>query len=191
MESFDLVTAAVGIVGIIATTIVAMYSIRKTAKESRVTSIHTEMLSCLVDTALLFSKLLNYLNEVSQKVVYQSIPDGADFGSAYQRYWQELGNISKKFKVIQAKQRFVFPKEIYKKTQDIIKGLNEARELAKDANPQSNPDTTTLIRKVATVNTTFKEFLNLSRSYIGTQELGPISFDDDLFILSEEEEGSQ
>lgn len=45
MQYGDIITDVVGIIAIIATTIIANKSIRKTAKESRITGVHTEMLS--------------------------------------------------------------------------------------------------------------------------------------------------
>ena len=86
--------------------------------------------------------------------------------------------MSKEFKKLQAKQRLLLPIPLYDKVQEILKYINEARKLALDAKPDEKylyPNTTDLIKVVEKASETLKNMIDISRNYMGPDELKPIS----------------
>lgn len=140
----DYISLFSGPIGIAATAIVAVYTIRKTAEESRISNIHTELVGCLVDTVHLIEQVLSLLNDIANHVVYRTVPGEEITETAYRRYWREIGELSKQFRVMQAKQRLVFPRKLYEYIQDIVARINEARNLGRHATTDKDhiyPDT--------------------------------------------------
>jgi hypothetical protein len=143
------------------------------------------MTSCIIETVFLLNKVLNLLREISGKVFYFSIPEGNPIDNAYNRYWRNLGDYSTKFQEIQAKQKIVFPKELYEKCQELIKKLNEARNISQGLKPNEEnryPDTSQLIPIVNDAISIYTDFLNMARSYSGANKLEPITIEEDLFL---------
>lgn len=187
----DYISLFSGPIGIAATAIVAVYIIRKTAEESRISNIHTELVGCLVDTVHLIEQVLALLNDIANHVVYRTVPGEEVTETAYRRYWREIGELSKQFRVMQAKQRLVFPRKLYEYIQDIVARINEARNLGRHATPDKDhiyPDTRELRTVVDQAITTYRNFLHESRKYLGTDKLEPISLVSELPIKAKEDE---
>lgn len=185
MNIFDILTVMIAAIGIFLTTIIAIKNIRKAAIESRVSNIHREMTSCIIETVFLLNKILTLLREIAAKVFYLSIPEGNPIGNAYNRYWEDLGDYSAKFQILQAKQRIVFPKKLYEKCQELIKKLNEGRNIAQDLKPNEDniyPDTSLLTPIVNDAISLHTDFLNMARKYSGADKLEPIVIEEDLFL---------
>jgi len=167
----------VSLLGIVIIATVAIYTIRKTAKESRVSNIHAEMCACLVDTVSVLNEVFSLLNDITRHVVYNKILEDQIAETAYERYWRELGNLSKRFKEIYAKQQLVFPRKLYKTSQEIVQKVNDARKLARVAKPDKDavyPDTSKLQQAIKTAFVAYRNFVNDSRAYLGTDKLEPI-----------------
>jgi len=178
-----------GPLGIAITAIVAIYTIRKTAEENRVSNIHAELCSCLVDTVSILHNVLTLLDAVAKKVVYHSVLEGKIIETGYDRYWREISTLAEKFKAVQAKQRLVFPRKLYEDIQKIIKIINKARELVRQVAPDNNhiyPDTTNLQETVNEAISAYRNFLNESRKYLGTDKLKQFTVSDELFIKGKE-----
>lgn len=178
-----------GPIGIIVTAIVAIYSIRRTAKEARVSNIHAELITCLSDTLFLIERILNLLNDIGYHRVYRSIPEEQIVETAYDRYWRELGVLSQDFKKLQAKQRLLLPKPLYDKVQEILECINEARKLARNAKPDENflyPNTTELIKAVENASESLRNIIDESRKHLGTDKLKPVSIVSELSLLKGE-----
>ncbi len=179
------------LVSIFITTAVAVYSIRRTATACRVTNVHSEMCSCLVDTAIIFTKVMVLLNDIARRVVYANKVTSDISESAYERYWREIGSLSANYKEITAKQRLVVPEKLFQKIKAVVIRLNKAGEIARDARPNDNhvyPDTTELQKEVDEIKVAYHDFLNEARSYLGTQEMGPIGDIDEGSLQGREEE---
>lgn len=179
-----------GPIGILLTAIVAIYSIRRTAREARISNIHSQLMSCLADTIYIIGKVLNLLNDIGYHKVYRSIPDEKIIETAYDRYWREIGELSQKFREIQTKQRLLFPKPLYDRVQEILKYINEGRKLARNAKPKDNyiyPDTSDLLKIVDTASKAYRDMINESRKYLGTDLFKPVSTIGDLYLEQGEE----
>lgn len=166
------------IIGILVTTLVAIYSIRKIAETNRVSNIHLEMTSCLISTISILDRAISLLDDISRHVVYYRVPEQKIIETAYDRYWREIKDLSDKFKKIQSKQKLVFPSELYNNIQDLLKAINNARELVKHVSPDENnlyPDTQELQKEIEIVASKYKNFINRARCYLGTDEISPIS----------------
>ncbi len=185
MDITDVLTIVITAIGIFTTTIIAIRTIRKSAIESRVSKIHTEMTSCIIETVFIINEVLTLLREIAGKVFYESIPEGNPIGNAYNRFWGTIDDYSSKLKEIQAKQRIVFPRELYKECQKLIKKLNEARNISRDLKPDKNniyPDTSQLIPIVNDTISLYTDFLNIGRKYSGADKLKPIVIKEDVFL---------
>jgi len=180
---------AIGPVGIALTTGVAIYSIRKTLEESRLSNIHVEMCSCLVDTVFIVHEIIILLDGIARKAFYNKIPEEEFIEDAYARYWREIGNLSKQYKRIQAKQKLVFPSKLYEEMIGVIKKSNEARKFARDAAPDENhvyPDTSDLQQAVGDAATAYRNFVNHSRAYLGTDKIEPFAMESELELKGKE-----
>jgi len=62
-------------IGIAVTAIVAIYTIRRIARESRISNIHSELVSCLVDTVYLIEQVLSLLDDIANHRIYRAIPE--------------------------------------------------------------------------------------------------------------------
>ncbi len=183
----------ISIMGIVLTAGIAIYSIRKTAEVSRVTSTYSEMKSCLIETVLIFDKALVLLDGVARKIVYYRVPERTPVETAYNRYWKEIGPLANRFKEMQAKQKLVLPSVLYEGIQKLIRETNLARELVKGAVPDENhiyPDTSELQEKMESATSKYKDFINMARCYLGASELIPLSKKvEDILNTNEEAEG--
>jgi len=162
---------------ILITTLVAIYSIRKTAEANRISNIHLEMASCLIDTISILREAICLLEDIANHVVYNQVPEGKILETAYSRYWKNIKYLSEQFIIIQAKQKLVFPKELYEKIQELIGSINSARKLAKEASPNENniyPDTRELKNIVNDIALKYRNFIHCARCYLGTDTITPI-----------------
>lgn len=174
----EIISTGVLILCILVTTWVAIYSIRKTAEANRVSSVHNEMVQCIIDGIIKMRRVRNLLNDIANKVSYYRLPEHEFIETAYNRYWREIQTISIEFNLIQAKQMFIFPKKLYEKMQTLINKTNEAKEEAKNYNPQTNnftPGDNRLNKIIKEINSIYVDFVNDARRYIGASALPPIS----------------
>ena len=75
------------LISILVVLLIAIFTIRKTAEENRVSNIHAELCSCLVDTVSLIDDLLSLLDGLANHIVYQTVPEEQILETAYSRYW--------------------------------------------------------------------------------------------------------
>ena len=171
MTVSEILILIVSVSGIIATTCVAIYSIRKTAEESRVSGVHKEMCMCLVSTIGILRIVINLIEDVTHNVIYQEHPNGQLGEKAYDRYWERIGGLSNQFENLLPKQRLFLPRVLYDKVSIIVRKLNECRNLIRHFDPENEeqfPCSTELIEEVG-VN--YREFIDQARAYIGTDKL--------------------
>ena len=180
------------IAGIIVTTIVAIYSIRKTAISNRISSVHSEMLNCMVEGTTYIRETISLLEAISKNVVYYKLPGKKYVESAFDRYWREIEPIANSFNKFQSKQKFLFPKALYEIMQEIIIKLNEAKKLVRALDSNSSTfatDSKPLRDKVAEIEQIYVDFIHSSRQYLGVDKISPISKEkDQLLEVSEFEE---
>lgn len=164
------------ILGILITTLVSIVAIRKTAEANRISNIHNEMLQCIIDSVVNIRKVSILLDDISKKASYFRIPGHEFIETAYDRYWQEIQNISNEFNINQSKQKFVLPKNLYERMQKLIDKLNEARNEAKCLKPDKNnayPNTQGLEKILKEINALYVDFVHEARVYIGVDALKP------------------
>lgn len=168
----------VPILSILITTLVSIVAIRKTAEANRISTVHSEMLQCIIDSIISIRKISILLDDVSRSVSYSRIPEHKFIETAYTRYWREVQTISQEFNINQSKQKFVLPKKLYGKMQNLIVKLNEARNEAKKLKPDEKnvcSDTERLKSILTEVNSLYVVFVNEARVYIGVDALKPFS----------------
>jgi len=183
------IETGIPILAMIITALVAVYSIRKTAEENRVSAVHNEMTQCITDSIIRMRMVRKLLNDIANKVSYYRFPEDELVETAYDRYWREIQTISTESKLIQAKQMFVFPRELYEKMQNLINKTNEAREEAKHYNPQVNdftPGDNELKKIVKEINSIYVDFVNTARRYVRVDALDPISAKNEKILKVEE-----
>lgn len=193
MKEIIPIELGLSILGILVTTLVAIYSIRKTAEANRVSTVHNEMVQCVIDSIIKMRMTRNLLNEIANRVSYYRLPEHGLIETAYNRYWREIQTISADFEIIQAKQMFVFPQKLYEKMQSLINKTNEAREEAKHYNPKTNnfiPHDNKLSKIVKEINSIYVDFVNDARRYVGANALPPISVKNEEILKVEETEKS-
>lgn len=179
------------ILGILITTLVSIFTIRKTAEASRVSNIHNEMLQCIIDSVVNIRKVSILLDDISRKASYFRIPGREFIETAYDRYWREIQNLSKEFNINQSKQKFVLPKNLYERMQKLIDKLNEARNEAKCLKPNNNnvyPDTQTLGEILKEINSLYVDFVHEARVYVGVDALKPFPIRKEYILGIEETE---
>ena len=179
----------IAILGILVTTFVAIYSIRKTSEANRVSTVHNEMVQCVIDSIIKMRMTRSLLNEVANRVSYHRLPENELIETAYTRYWREIRTITNEFQIIQAKQMFVFPKSLYEKMQNLINKTNEARDEAIRYNPETNnfiPGNNNLSELIKEINTIYVDFVNDARRYVGPKALTPISVTNEAILKVEE-----
>jgi len=184
-----LIETQISILGILATTWMAVYAIRKTAEANRISNTHSEMLSCLIETAFVLHESISLLDDIGRHVIYSDIPEEKIIETAYDRYWKTIGALSKEFKKLQSKQKLVLPINIYLNIQKVIEKLNNARELAKYSKPDENniyPDTTELNKAITEAFGEYRKLINLSRKYSGPNALTPLSAKEDNILRGNE-----
>ncbi len=179
------------ILGILITTLVSIVAIRKTAEANRISNIHNEMLQCIIDSVVNIRKVSTLLDDIARKTLYFRIPEREFIETAYDRYWREIQNISKEFNINQSKQKFVLPKKLYEKMQELINKLNEARNEAKFLKPDGNniyPDTKKLGEILKEINFLYVDFVHEARVYVGVDALKPFSIRKEEILGIEEAE---
>lgn len=184
-----IIQMAIAIIGIIITAGVAIYSIRKTAEENRVSSVHNEMIKCVIDSIVIMRTTRDLLRGVANKATYHRLPENEIIETAYTRYWRDIQKLSSDFNKIQAKQKFVFPKNLYNKMQELVDKINEARNEAKRYNPETNnfkPRNNSLSEIVKEIDTIYVEFVNDARRYVGVSALSPISVENEKLLAVED-----
>ena len=171
-----IVQISISVVAIGIPAIVAIVVIRKTAKESRISSVHNYMVDCIIDSIQIINRPLKLLEDISNKVFYERIPERNFIETAYDRYWGEIKRISKEFSILQNKQKFLLPNELYKVMQKLINILNKAREESKHLMPDNNvyPDTENLKKIIKEANKLYVGFVNTARDYIGINNLASL-----------------
>jgi len=131
------------------------------------------------------------LDGIARKAFYNKVPEEEFIEDAYARYWREIGNLSDQYKSIQARQKLVFPSKLYKETNHVIKKLNEARKFARYAAPDQNhvyPDTSDLQQAVGDAATEYRNLVNYSRTYLGTDKIKPFAVESELELKGKENE---
>jgi len=179
----------VPILGILVTTLVSIIAIRKTAEANRVSNVHNEMLQCIIGSVVNIRKISILLDGIFRKSSYFRMPEQEFIETAFTRYWREIQNISEDFNIMQSKQKFVLPKELYEKMQKIIDQLNESSEEAKNLAPDNNniyPDTTRLGEILKKINSLYVDFVHEARNRVGVDALKPFSIRKE-YILGIEE----
>ncbi len=164
----------VSILGILVTTLVSIVAIRKTADANRISTIHSEMLQCIIESIGSIKKMRNLLDGISRKAKYFCLPENKFIETAYTRYWRQVQTISQEFNINQSKQKFLLPKKLYDKMQQLIGKINEARNEAKNLEPDENniyPDTGILKSIVKEINSLYVDFVHEARVYVGTDAL--------------------
>lgn len=177
------------ILGILVMTLVAIVAIRKTAEANRISNVHEEMVHCIIDSIESIRKVRILLIHISRKVVYSKLPENKVIETAYDRYWREIEDISKEFNLQQSKQKFVLPKDLYAKMQDLIDKINEAKRKVKDYEPDKNhfyPNTEDLETTVKEINSLYADFVHEARVYIGVDALKPFSIEKEQILGAEE-----
>ena len=174
MTVSEIVTLGLAALGIIATTLIAIYSLRKTAEESRVSGVHSEMCDCLVSTIGILRIILNLVEDVTHNVVYKELPKGELGEKAFDRYWRRIGELSDKFDELVPKQRLFLPSSLYENLGVIINNLNVARRYIRFSFPNNSDqssDQDPLHSILEEAGKNYREFVNQARSYIGSDKL--------------------
>ena len=164
MTCEEIIRSSIGPFGTIVTASIAIYAIWRTAKEARISNTHKELISCLAETLFLLNQVIDLLDDVANHVIYRSISEKDTIGTAFDRYWTQLGELSKKFRKNQSKQRLIMPRPLYELVQIVVEKVNEARQYARDAQPDENylyPNTEELAKAVNDASTAYRKLIHV------------------------------
>ena len=119
MSSTDLlmqiILAVVGILSILGTALIANYSIRKTAMESRISTVHKSMRNCLAETIDLIGNLFILAKAIETESLDRKVVSGEDTTeSAWDRYWNHLDEIVDKSRRLYTEQLLYLPQSSLK-----------------------------------------------------------------------------
>jgi len=173
-----IILATVSILGILITAVIAIISIRKTARESRVSTVHEKMSSCLVPTFDIAWEMIHLLDHVANRVYYRTVDTGEFKETAYDRYWRELDRLTGENRTLFSQQQLYFPNEIVETLEEIDQLLNKARYEVKKVKPNEKhvyPDTSNVESVMEKARPLLKRFKEQARAYIGSDELKRIT----------------
>lgn len=179
---FEIVKFIASLLGITLPTLFGIYSIRKVAEESRLSSVHAEMRACLIKAVEILGREVDLLDGVANGVTYRRRTTGQDVETAYTRFWREIDGMVAHYKEISAGLRLLLPKDLSDRLRDLVSSVNEAKDLAADEFELSE-----LRRAVDEAGKLYREFVNTSRAYIKADELKPLDSWKRGAIESEEE----
>lgn len=172
MTTLEIFSLIISISGIFAITWAAIYSIRKTAEETRVSDVHKEMCMCLVNTIGILREVINLIEDVTHNVIYQDYPEKQGGGEkAYDRYWKRIGELSNQFVILLPKQRLFLPRVLYDEVSIIVEKLNECRNLIRHFDPENRVQFQSSTELLEEVGKNYREFIDQARAYIGTDKL--------------------
>ena len=188
-----IVQMSISLVAVGIPAIIAIVVIRKTARENRVSNVHNYMTDCIIDSIRVINRPLRLLEDISNKAFYEEIPKRDFIETAYDRYWREIKSISEKFSIIQNRQKFLLPNELYTIMQKLIDKLNESREESKHLIPENKvyPNTDELKKIIKEANNLYVKFVNIARAYIGVDNLTSLNNSNAGNILQHVDETSE
>lgn len=186
-----IILATVSILGILITAVIAIISIRKTARESRVSTVHEKMSSCLVQTFDIVWEMMHLLDHVAHGVYYRKVDTEEFKETAYDRYWRELDRLTEENRALVSQQILYFPKDLLEELKEIDKLLNKARYKVKEVKPNEKnlyPNTSDVQSVIDEARPILMSFRERARAYIGSDKLEPITPLEEVTLLKTLEE---
>lgn len=165
------------LIGIVVTAYFAIVNIRKAAYESRASRTHSKMIEALQENVSIYRKALILLGAVLNKNIYTNRHKGVNDENAVDRYWNEIDNLTKRYEEVAPQLQLFLPIKLFKLSKEILNSLNQARDIVDSINSiPSSPDVnnTNLKEKVESINKDYFQFIEDSRSVLGTNVLGSI-----------------
>ncbi|MBA7647376.1 MAG: hypothetical protein GH143_08420 [Calditrichaeota bacterium] len=189
--SSNIITALVGIFGAIVGAVIVLFSVRLTARESRVSTIHEKMSACLIQTFDNIWEMMHLLDHVANRVYYRTVDTGEFKETAYDRYWRELDRLTEENRNLFSQQILYFPKDLVEVLKEINRLLNDARYEVKKVKPNDKhtyPNTSNVKSVIDKARPLLKSFREQARAYIGSDKLEPITPLEELPLLKALEE---
>ena len=174
----EIKTALVAILSILTTAIIANYSIRNTSKETRVSTTHEKMSSCLVQTLDIIWETMHLLDDVANRANYYTFDTEEFIETAYERYWKNLSRLTEDNRALVSQQILYFPKKLVNTLKEINQLLNELRYEAKNVKPNDKhiyPDTSNIKSVMEREKPLLRDFREQARAYIGSEDIEPIT----------------
>ena len=166
---FEIARLVATITSIAIPALVAIRSIRGVAEESRLSSVHSEMRSCLIKAVDILGRALDLLDAVSRNVTYRNILTQEPIETAHQRFWREIDPLVTKYKKLTSSLRLLLPKDLTEKLRVLVGKINTAKNFAVDSTP--SPE---LRNAVEDAGRHYRDFINACRAYIKADELKPL-----------------
>ncbi len=186
-----IIPAAASILGVIVGAAITFISIRLTAKESRVSTVHEKMSSCLVQTFDIVWEMMHLLDHVAHGVYYRKVDTEEFKETAYDRYWRELDRLTEENRALVSQQILYFPKDLLEELKEIDKLLNKARYKVKKVKPNEKnvyPNTSDVQSVIDEARPILMSFRERARAYIGADKLEPITPLEEVILLKTLEE---
>jgi len=177
IEVLKSITPIIALIGMVVAACVAIVNIRKAARESRASMTHLKMIEALQENVSFFRRSLILLGNVSNKIIHTNKHKEVNNENAIDRYWKEIDELKKRYENVAPQLQLFLPKELFKLSKSILSDLNKARDIVNRTNPiptSPNSDTTELRELLDIINKDYFQFLEDSRSVIGTNVLGSI-----------------
>ena len=171
---YSILTPAISLFAIIITTIVAIFSIQKTAEKSRATHTHSEMLSSLITSIGIFRKTLILLGNVANGVIHKDCIHNEYTETGLERYWKNINDLASQYEQVAPKLQLLLPVELFSLNKSVLDSLNDSRKIVSNTNldPYTpNINSTELLDKIRTVNDNYFKYIEKARSYLGTNSL--------------------
>lgn len=170
----SLVTGLAGVGAALIAAIVAMWSVRRSWRDQKISVVHREMLECMIQTLSLFRRSHLMVDAVAKQTVYRDRVSQKVTGTAFDRFASGQGEVSREYAALMPRHELLFPQDAFQVTKETLDKINDAAWLAYRKNPQKSgvyPATDDLDKRVTELARAYDDCVAVYRSYAGTGKL--------------------
>ncbi len=191
----NLSPALIGLLGALVGGGIAIFSVRVTAKQNRVTFIHEKMTACILETLDLYQSVFTHATAVGLRIAYLAPEEnGQKSESAYERYWRNLGNWASTSTKLYAKQLLFFPRALLRQAKILNRSFNKIRNIISNLEPEYTgesfiypEDDYGLAEHLEKTKRQLDEFVNAGRAFVGSDMLKSFqTWEKDSFLAKED-----
>ncbi|NQT96591.1 MAG: hypothetical protein HQ562_02510 [Candidatus Marinimicrobia bacterium] len=172
----NVVNYVISIIGILGMILIGLYTIRKTSESNRISILHSEIIKCLIDTEKLFITIITLQFYVVNFVIHRSRLDNKNTETGYDIFIKTIDGLVKKYTKLQSRHRILLPKKLYHKINSVSKKMSEINVIIYEGNfnPNSSSnrsDNKDVLSLLEHLEKEYKEFVDESRSFVGTEKI--------------------
>ncbi len=177
----QLLPSIAALVAIVITTIVAIYAIKRTARENRLTITHDRMTSCLIDTVSMLNKMQLKINSIWNVLTTEKWREDKELEEKYLDELKQLNSImSGEYFDLLPRQALFFPeKNVLKHLRALYRDLfndvlPKLHEISKKGRVEER-EAEDVQDQLRGFESKIRGLINLGRDLIGPEKLEPIT----------------